>query len=161
VHQINSSSGGVPKSPIGRALVDALGIAGDKHNDRRHHGGPERALCLYALEIIDALRAEGHPIEPGSSGENVTTRGLDWSLLEPGCRLRLGPILIEFADWASPCETIAHCFEGHEFIRASHKLNPGWSRAYVKVLEAGYLAPGDGISVLARSSGADDGANAD
>lgn len=144
--QINLSEGGVPKLPIGRAIVDELGIVGDKHRDSTHHGGPERALCLYALELIEALRSEGHPIVPGGAGENITTRGLDWSRLVRGRKLLLGEVIAEFTDWATPCTTIASCFAGGEFKRTSHKLHPGWSRAYARVLRGGVIAPGDRIA---------------
>src|SRR2546422_5744398 len=33
---------------------------------------------MYAMEAIEALRAEGHPIVPGAIGENLTVHGLDW-----------------------------------------------------------------------------------
>ncbi|MBW3625504.1 MAG: MOSC domain-containing protein, partial [Armatimonadetes bacterium] len=56
------SPGGVPKRPIESGRVTALGIAGDQQRDRRFHGGPTRALCLYSLERIEQLRDEGHPI---------------------------------------------------------------------------------------------------
>jgi MOSC domain-containing protein YiiM len=144
--QLNVSEGGVPKLPIGRAIVDALGIVGDKHRDGKHHGGPDRALCLYALELIEALRSEGHPILAGSAGENITTRGLDWSRLARGRKLLLGEVIAEFTDWATPCRTIAGCFASGAFQRTSHKLHPGWSRAYARVLRGGVIAPGDRIA---------------
>lgn len=144
--QINVSEGGVPKLPIGRAMVDELGIVGDKHRDLRHHGGLERALCLYALEIIEALREAGHPIVPGGAGENITARGLDWSRLARGRKLLLGEVIAEFTDWATPCTNIAGCFLGGDFKRTSHKLHPGWSRAYARVLRGGVIAVGDRIA---------------
>ena len=144
--QLNVSEGGVPKLPIGRVIVDELGIVGDKHRDREHHGGPERALCLYACELIEALRQEGHPIVAGGAGENVTTRGLDWSRLVRGRKLLLGAVLAEVTDWAVPCRTIAGCFDGGAFTRASQKVHPGWSRAYARVLQGGVLAVGDPIT---------------
>ncbi len=75
--QVNVSKGGVPKLPVLRADVTALGIRGDGHDDREHHGGAERALCLFSLERIAAIAAEGHPIAQGATGENVTIAGLD------------------------------------------------------------------------------------
>jgi len=144
--QLNVSDGGVPKLPIGRAIVDELGIVGDKHRDRKHHGGPERALCLYALEIIDALRAEGHPIVAGGAGENISARGLDWTRLARGCQLLLGEVIAEFTDWATPCTNIAGCFQGGAFQRTSHKLHPGWSRAYARVLRGGVIRVGDRVA---------------
>jgi MOSC domain-containing protein YiiM len=42
--------------------VTVLGLEGDGHHDSKHHGGAERAVCLYGLEQIQALQAEGHAI---------------------------------------------------------------------------------------------------
>src|SRR5690606_28182458 len=109
--QINISPGGVPKLPVERAMVRAEGIDGDGHNDRRHHGGPTRAVCLYSIELIRALQAEGHPIAPGTTGENVTTEGIDFSQLGPGDRLALGAnVLVEITAPAAPCKTIRESF---------------------------------------------------
>ncbi len=81
IFQINVSPGGVPKLPRRAAEVTALGVRDDGHNDTVHHGGPEKAVSLYALELIRALQVEGHPIFPGSTGENVTLVGLEWELV--------------------------------------------------------------------------------
>src|SRR3712207_3923787 len=90
VHQINVSNGGVPKLPVPEAAVTVDGVGGDRQRDLRVHGGPFRAVCLFSLEVIERLRAEGHPIAPGTVGENVTVGGLDWTLVRPGVRLRIG-----------------------------------------------------------------------
>src|SRR5215470_13739563 len=76
--QISVSNGGVPKRPIDRAIVWEEGLQGDRQTDQKNHGGPTRAVCLYSLEVIENLRAEGHSIVPGAAGENVTVGGLDW-----------------------------------------------------------------------------------
>lgn len=149
IARINVSSGGVPKLPVSQAVVGELGIAGDYQADTANHGGVERALCLYAEEVIDAVRAEGHPIAPGMAGENITTRGLDWALVQPGAQFRLGEgVLIEITRFTTPCKTIKASFAGGDFNRIHHKLHPGWSRAYARVLEGGVIRPGDGIALV-------------
>ena len=45
---------------------------------------------MYSLERIHSLQREGHPIAAGTAGENVTVEGIDWDLVIPGARLRLG-----------------------------------------------------------------------
>src|SRR3979409_290592 len=90
VHSINVSNGGVPKLPIAEALIGPSGVAGDKHSDNDNHGGLDRALCLFSLERISKLQAEGHPIVPGAIGENITIQGVDWAMLAPGSRIHLG-----------------------------------------------------------------------
>jgi MOSC domain-containing protein YiiM len=87
---INVSGGGVPKRRVTGADVSRLGLLGDAQNDTIDHGGPERAVCVYSLERIQALQTEGHPIDVGTAGENVTLEGIDWNLVVPGARLRLG-----------------------------------------------------------------------
>lgn len=149
IFQISTSPGGVPKRSVPSAEVTSLGLTGDIQLDKVHHGGPDRAVCLFSLEHILALQAEGHPIYPGSIGENVTVAGLDWSQMVPGTRLRLGEhVELEITSYAAPCSNIAGSFAESRFGRVSHKSNPGWARAYARVLGTGSIAPGDPIVVL-------------
>lgn len=143
IFQLNCSAGGVPKRPVGEAVLTTTGLAGDYQAKTNIHGGPERALCLYALELIHQLQDEGHPIFPGSIGENVTLAGLDWAALQPGIRLALGETVIEISSYTSPCKTISASFTDGAFSRISQKQHPGWSRLYARVLKDGRLATGE------------------
>lgn len=147
--QVSVSRGGVPKQAVARARVTREGLEGDFQNDRVHHGGPQRALCLYSLEQIERLRAEGHPISPGTTGENVTITGLDWPRLQPGVRLRLGEeVEVEVTGFTTPCQKIRASFADGDFTRISHKLHPGDSRVYVRVLREGWLSEGAAVEVV-------------
>ncbi len=151
--QINISGGGVPKRPVEAAQVTRLGVEGDAHRDVEHHGGPERALCLFALERIRALQAEGHSIAPGSIGENLTVEGLDWKAVVPGSRLLLGAgVLVEVTRFTSPCGNILPFFRDGDYSRVSQKRHPGDSRVYARVLREGAIRAGDPVRLL---SGAD------
>ena len=149
IHQINISPGGVPKLPVEEAQVTRLGIVGDGHDDKENHGGPLAALCLYSLEEIERLQAEGHPIAPGTTGENVTLVGVDWSAMKPGARLALGDeVMIELTDFATPCKTIRESFVDQEFVRISQKLHLGESRIYASILREGVIRPDDKVALL-------------
>ncbi len=149
IYQLNCSDGGVPKRPVAAAELTRDGLVGDRQANRLFHGGPDRALCLYALERIEALRAEGHPITPGSTGENVTVAGLDWAQLAPGARLALGDeVIVEITKPANPCKNIAPSFVGGEFKRIAQKLHPGESRLYARVIKTGRLAVGQPVRLL-------------
>lgn len=150
VASINLSNGGVPKSRVDDAKVSRLGLQKDAQNDTKHHGGPERAVCVYSLEKIRALQAEGHPIDVGTVGENVTVEGIDWDLVVPGTRIRLGEeVLLEVADFTDPCKRIRESFIDGRFVRISQKLYPGWSRVYARVLSEGEIRSGDPVEVTA------------
>ena len=150
VASINISGGGVPKRRVTGAKVTPLGLQGDDQNDKVHHGGPNRAVCLYSLEKVRALQAEGHPIEPGSAGENLTVEGLRWETVMPGLRLKVGEsVVLEITSFTSPCKTIRRSFVDGRFVRISQKVHPGWSRVYARVIDEGDIAIGDRVEVLA------------
>jgi MOSC domain-containing protein YiiM len=149
IFQLNCSDGGVPKRPVQEAELTPTGLACDRQAHMKIHGGPERALCLYALEHIRRLQDEGHPIYPGSIGENVTVVGLDWSKLKTGSKLALGDeVEIEISSYAGPCPTIAGSFTNLKFKRISEKVHPGQSRLYARVLQTGKLEVGQKVRVL-------------
>ncbi|HZS46818.1 MAG TPA: MOSC domain-containing protein [Blastocatellia bacterium] len=147
--QINTSQGGVPKRPIAEAELTAFGLAGDKQKDLRYHGGPDRAICLYSLERILQLQKEGHPIFPGSIGENLTISGLEWPDIQLGDRLLIGQqSVIEITTYAAPCRTIVESFADKNSNRISQKIYPGWSRLYAKVITPGHLSAGELVRVV-------------
>lgn len=145
---LQRSPGGVPKRPVSSAAVTSAGMAGDRQRNLKFHGGPSRALCLYSMELIDALVAEGHEIVPGSLGENVTIAGLDWRQMRPGARVELGNAVTEVTSFTAPCRNIAYPFRDGDFMRVSEKINPGWSRVYVRVVTGGILTIGDSAVVF-------------
>jgi MOSC domain-containing protein YiiM len=148
VHSINVSDGGVPKLPRDICAVRRGGIEGDRQRDLEEHGGPERAVSLYSLELIEALRAEGHPIAPGTVGENLTLVGLNWSDMTPGVRLELGEVELQLASYAGPCKIIEASFSDRRTARISQKVHPGWSRLYARVLKEGTLRVGARVRIL-------------
>jgi MOSC domain-containing protein YiiM len=148
IFQINASPGGVPKLPLARGEVTQTGLLGDKQRTTQVHGGPEAALCLYSLERILALQAEGHPIYPGAAGENLTIAGLDWDEVKPGTRLRLGhDALIEVTRYTTPCNSIADAFVDKQISRILQDKHPGWSRVYARVLQPGQIFPGSRVTL--------------
>lgn len=147
--QINVSAGGVPKLSVASARVTELGLDGDLHRDTTHHGGPERALCMFPLEQIRVLRHEGHDVSPGAIGENLTVEGLDWERVRPGSRLELGVgVLLEVTRYTSPCFKIKKSFADGDYSRVSQKGRPGSSRVYARVLREGTIRQGDGIRLV-------------
>jgi len=153
IDQISISSGGVPKLPIPEGKVTELGIVGDRQTSSRVHGGPHKALCLFSLEQLEVLRSEGHPIGPGSTGENVTIAGVDWRLVLPGSRLRLGrEVLIEVTGYADACWKNAGWFTDGDFTHIDHAARPGFGRVYARVLETGVIRPGDSVELLVASA---------
>ena len=146
VAQISVSRGGVPKRAVASAAMTASGVEGDSQADLRYHGGPDRAVCLFSLEVIERLRAEGHPIAPGTTGENLTLEGLPWPAVVPGSRLRFeGGVLLEVTTECEPCGKIRGSFADGAIRRIDQERHPGESRLYARVLAPGTLSTGEGV----------------
>jgi len=148
VESINTSRGGVPKASAFEALVTENGIDGDRQRDLRFHGGADRAVVLYSLEVIQALQREGHPIAVGSTGENITLSGLDWTGVVPGVEMQIGDVRLLITKFASPCENIGPSFMDDDFTRISQKRHAGWSRVCARVLAGGIVRMGDPVDVV-------------
>jgi MOSC domain-containing protein YiiM len=129
----------VPKLPVRAARVTPLGLEGDVQRLVKIHGGPDRAVCLFSQEVIDELRAEGHPIVAGAAGENVTIAGLAWSSLASGDVIELGDVVVQLTTITDPCKQIAACFADR---KPSHVLESARTRWYARVLVPGELAVG-------------------
>ncbi|MCU1367127.1 MAG: hypothetical protein JWN39_2766 [Ilumatobacteraceae bacterium] len=144
VVQLSASGGGVPKVAMPSADIGFRGVAGDVQRVRVHHGRPWQALCIYADEVIEELRAEGHTINRGSVGENITVAGLPWAEVRPGVLLRIGTALTHVQAFAEPCNSNVAFFLGGDFQRMNISRGPV-SRVYATVLQPGHIDSGDAI----------------
>src|SRR5437763_5635025 len=93
----------------GPVRIGALGLEGDEQADKRHHGGPEMAVLMYAeghyehWRTLEGLGAMG----PGGFGENLTLRGTDESSLCVGDELEVGSARLQIASPRGPCVDIS------------------------------------------------------
>ena len=145
---VNTSRGGVPKLPRYEALVTTEGLEGDRQRNLKHHGGSDRAVCLYSFDRIRELQKEGHTVSVGLMGENLTIMGLDWRRLTPGTRVQIGEVVLALTAFTVPCKNLTSYFEGGEIFRVSQKVHPGWSRIYARVEQPGMARLGDPVAIL-------------
>lgn len=95
------------------------------------------------------MQADGHPIGPGSAGENLTTEGIEWATLPIGTRAAIGDrVVLEISKPDMPCDTIAGAFSDGRSGRISILTHPLDSRMYARVLVEGEVRPGDAIRLL-------------
>ena len=130
------SDGGVPKLSVSSVNVSKLGLDGDNQADKKHHGGVMKAVCVLENELLIKLQTEGHPIQPGTTGENLLLEGYN---LDIGSVFKVGSVELEVTSAATPCKTIAGSFKDGNFNRISHKKYQGETRWYCKVLKTGTI----------------------
>merc|ERR1719291_1528344 len=96
---------------------------------------------------------------PGSSGEQLTLSGLDWSKMKTGVQVAIGKdVLLELVYLKGPCMNQTPYFvengDGkHGRTRISPKRYPDSARVLCKVLKTGWVKVGDTVQVLANPDG--------
>jgi MOSC domain-containing protein YiiM len=147
----------IPKTPVPeRVQIGETGIDGDEQFERKHHGGPEKALLHYAFDHYAAWREEwsaGHAgLErfeaPGAFGENLSTRGIDESCICVGDVYRIGTAIVQVSQPRQPCWKLNLRFFREDMSRrVQDTRRTGW---YYRVLEPGVAGAGDAVERLAR-----------
>ncbi|WP_440103215.1 MOSC domain-containing protein [Streptosporangium sp. H16] len=152
-------STGIDKRPVdgpvavtapGPKGTGAVGLAGDRVHDVKHHGGSDQAVYAYAREDLDGWEAElGRSLPNGVFGENLTTLGVDVNGALIGERWRIGPdVVLEVSCARLPCATFQGWLEREGWIkRFTRAARPG---AYLRVIEPGEIRAADPVVVVHR-----------
>jgi len=109
-------------------LLPGHGISGDAHAGPWH-----RQVSLLAAEAIDVMKAKGLKLEPGAFGENVVTRGFDWTKAEIGGRVTIGAVELEISQIGKECHS--HCAI---FYAAGECIMPSQG-VFARVLKGGII----------------------
>lgn len=99
------------KQPVdGPVQVAGAGLEGDGQADLRHHGGPDKAVCVYSAEHFAYWRDDlgfGEEFGGGAFGENFTVAGLDESSVCIGDVWRIGNVELQVTQPRQPCWKLA------------------------------------------------------
>jgi MOSC domain-containing protein YiiM len=136
----------------GPVLAGETGLAGDQVGNPRVHGGPEKAIYAYPVSGYAAWAAEFPALAaqfvPGAMGENLCVDGLDEASVHLGDVIRCGAATLQIAQIREPCATFAAAMGTARVVKAMARSGRcGW---YLRVLEPGAIAAGDGHDVIER-----------
>jgi MOSC domain-containing protein YiiM len=150
----NGEPSAIAKQCVARRLrLGISGFEGDEQGDRRHHGGPDKAVHHYPAEHYAAWRRECPELAPelfavGAFGENLSTVGVAESQVCVGDVFRLGSARIEVSQARQPCWKLDRRF--HLPAMAVWVQDSGRTGWYYRVRETGEVAPGDALELLER-----------
>lgn len=134
-----SEKKGVIKHPIEKGYFEVNhGLVGDAHAGNWH-----RQVSLLGQESIDKMTAMGvKGLCMGKFAENLTTVGIELFTLPIGTRLKIGETIMEVTQIGKECHTgceirklVGDCIMPREGI-------------FTKVLQAGWIKPGDEIELI-------------
>jgi MOSC domain-containing protein YiiM len=144
----------IDKRPVADPVhVGFLGLDGDDQFDKKHHGGVDQAVYVYATEEAERWSAElGYEVRPGQFGENLRTLGLAVSDVVVGERWQVGEEgvgpLLESRSPRVPCATFQAWFEEPHWVKRF--TEQGDTGAYFRVLREGTVLAGDEVTVVHR-----------
>lgn len=140
---------GIDKQPaLGPQAVTRLGLAGDHQGDKRHHGGPEKALHHYPRDHYAAWLEDGIAAGAPGFGENISTLGMTEADICIGDIYRLGGSVIQVSQGRQPCWRLNARFGRDDMAFQVQKSGrTGW---YYRVLEEGTAGPGDSLVLAQR-----------
>lgn len=131
------------------APVGSEGIAGDRHGDPVHHGGLDRALCVYPREHLKWLgRLVGAPPGFAPCGENLSTEGLVEAEVAIGDIFRIGSVVVEVSAPRNPCFLLAARHGVRELPVEMERT--GRTGFFFRTLRPGFVTAGDEIVLLER-----------
>lgn len=138
-------STGIYKTPVTHPLrVGKRGLETDTVSDQKHHGGPDQAVYVYSADDYAwwALHLQlGHPLEPGTFGENLTFSTFGPEPVRIGERFRVGTVLLEVSEPRIPCGVFAARMGDPGWVKKFQQAaRPGF---YARVLEEGVVRAGE------------------
>ncbi|MEQ8296291.1 MAG: MOSC domain-containing protein [Nitratireductor sp.] len=149
---------GIRKAPVaGPVRLTREGLIGDRQGDRKHHGGPEKALHHYPADHYPAWRERYPDIAAtlaavGAFGENLSSHGLTEAEICVGDVFRLGGATLQVSQGRQPCWRLNERFGERQMARRVQESGrTGW---YYRVLEEGDIEAGMTAELIDRPAGA-------
>lgn len=137
------------KLPVPQAELRLTGFDGDGQADLKNHGGPDKAVCVYAFDHYPFWETWlGGPLEPGAFSENLTIAGVRETEVGLGDVWQIGPTRLQVSQPRQPCSKLAGQRGRRDLPEQIHAT--GFSGFYLRVLEPGLIRAGDPVTVLAR-----------
>lgn len=154
VAPLGGVSSAIAKRPcVGPRQIGVNGLLGDEQGDRRHHGGPEKALHHYPLDHYARWREEMNAPPavldaPGAFGENISTLGMTEHDVCVGDVYAFGSALLQVSQARQPCFKLNLRFGDRRMARNVQQTGrTGW---YYRVLRTGVAQSGDALKLEER-----------
>ncbi len=142
---------GFVKTPVaGSVDVSVLGLAGDGQADRKHHGGPDKAILAYNGRHYSKWSAERDRTDwaGGMFGENFTLDDLSEDDVCIGDSYSVGQVTVQVTQPRQPCWKLGRrCGDPGLPKRVIQTARCGW---YLRVLTAGSVEANQPFELIDR-----------
>ena len=140
---------GIKKQEVQEVYLSAHGFEGDDVADKKHHGGPDRAVCLYPAEHYKQWAEEfGKTLPKSAFGENITVTNMLEADVCIGDVYKVGEAVIQITQGRIPCSTIDKYTEVNALLK--RLIETGYTGYLARVLQEGTIRVDSTIEMLER-----------
>ncbi|MEC0208775.1 MOSC domain-containing protein [Paenibacillus ehimensis] len=138
-------STGIYKTPVDEELfLSWVNFEGDGQADLVHHGGREKAVCVYPYEHYPFWEKQlQRTLEYGAFGENLTVRGLLEEEVCIGDTFKLGEAIVQVSQPRQPCYKLSVRYGLPDMPLKVQET--GYTGFYFRVLKEGVVSRRDGL----------------
>lgn len=141
---------GIVKLPVSVPVVlDITGLRGDGQADLKNHGGPDKAVCVYASEHYPYWEQRlDRSLPHAAFGENFTTDGLTETNVCIGDVYQVGQATLQVSQPRQPCFKLGARHNVPKLVLWVQET--GLTGYYFRCLEPGALQSEDQLCLLDR-----------
>jgi len=130
--------------PLGRS-----GFQGDGVADTKHHGGWDKAVCVYGTNHYHYWEKTLRSVLPVAPfGENLSLSHLDEAAVCIGDIFQVGTAIVQVSQPRQPCITLAARYGRADMVKLV--VNSGRTGCYLRVIEEGIAETGDAFILRER-----------
>ncbi|MBT2293364.1 MOSC domain-containing protein [Paenibacillus albidus] len=143
---------GIHKAPVhGPLYLSRIQLDGDGQADLVHHGGVDKAVCVYPYEHYPYWEREmGRELSFGAFGENLTITGFTEEEVCIGDIFSIGGATVQISQPRQPCFKLSVKYGLPELPLRVQET--GYTGYYFRVLEEGQVDPQDELILRERHS---------
>ncbi|MCI4626625.1 MAG: MOSC domain-containing protein [Candidatus Magnetoovum sp. WYHC-5] len=141
---------GIYKQPVAEAIrVGVNGLEGDGVGDLKHHGGRDKAVCVYSADYYsywEEVLSVKLPV--AAFGENFTLSDMKESEVCIGDVFEVSGVLLQVSQPRQPCRTLAARHNRNDLVKLV--VDSGYTGFYFRVLKEGVVKTGDVLILKER-----------
>ena len=143
------TTGFLKHSVAGPIHLGRLNFDGDGQADSKHHGGRDKAVCVYPATHYPLWRSELRlDFESGGFGENLTVVGLAETNVCIGDIWEIGNAKVQVSQPRQPCWKLSRRWGINDLaVQVQRTGRTGW---YLRVLQEGEVEAGSPITLAER-----------
>lgn len=141
---------GINKKQVdGPIFLDKLNFAGDGQADLIHHGGADKAVCVYSFEHYSYWEQRlNRKLDVAAFGENLTIKGMLESDVAIGDIFQIGEAVVQVSQPRQPCYKLAARYGVADLPVQVERT--GYTGYYFRVLKAGWITSSAAIVLKER-----------